>query len=395
MKNLFVFWDEPLNPVGGGIHRCIINLITFMPQRGYNVKYIYSKDFYQTFNYETEEGKIQNIPLKDLGSFLKEQHCDVVLGQEAVFSSTFTKAFSSISMVDIKFVNQYHNTPLYFQKKLTWDYLKFEWITTHSLKSRLALIARGLFYPLWRWNVKRNQNIIYKYNYDNSDVTLLLSEHEKPHLKKMIGEKDLKKCVVIPNPLSWPEIVSTDILKDKQKEVLIVSRIYNSEKRIDLALKVWRILQDRQLNDGWTMRIVGEGIHEAYLKEMTHALGLKNVIWEGRREPLPFYKRASIFLLTSVVEGWALTLTESMQTGVVPIAFDSYPAVRSIITDGYDGFIVPTKNLEILSDRISKLMHDSDTRERMALNGLRSCRRFEVNKIMDQWQNMLDNITNK
>ena len=65
--------------------------------------------------------------------------------------------------------------------------------------------------------------------------------------------------------------------------------------------------------------------------EMAKSMNLQNVIWEKRQDPRPFYKSASLFLLTSIVEGWALTLTESMQTGVVPLAFDSYPAVRSII----------------------------------------------------------------
>lgn len=393
MKKIFVFWNEPLNTTGGGIHRCIMNLINYLPDRGYNVDYLYSKDFYQTFILNTPGKNEKIIPLSELRAFLINNKCDVILGQEAVFSASLTKVISTIELSNIKFINQYHSTPLYFQKKLTWDFLKEEWATTANAKHRFSLIAKALLYPVWRWNVKRNQNKIYRYNYENSDITLLLSKNELPHFQKICGDMSLKKCVCINNPLSWPEIASEDILDEKKKEVLIVSRIYNCEKRIDLALKTWKKLQNRGLTNEWTLRIVGEGISEPYLKKMTHKLGLSNVYWEGRQDPLPYYRRASVFLLTSVVEGWALTLTESMQMGVVPIAFDSYPAVREIITDGVDGFLVPAKDLDMLSERLSILMHNPEKRVEMAKTALTSCCRFNTDSIMDQWREMLDYLT--
>lgn len=220
----------------------------------------------------------------------------------------------------------------------------------------------------------------------------MLSEYEKPIFAKIIGKKDPSKCHVIPNPLSWEDVATPDILKHKKKEVLIVSRIYNSEKRIDLALKIWKILQLQGKTDGWTLRIVGDGIHKNYLMEMAKSMNLQNVIWEKRQDPRPFYKSASLFLLTSIVEGWALTLTESMQTGVVPLAFDSYPAVRSIITDGKDGYIVPSKDVKSMASKLSLLMENKSLRERMALNGIDSCRRFEINAVIDQWEKMLNNL---
>ena len=393
MKKLFVFWDEPLNTTGGGIHRCIINLINYLPARGYNVDYLYSKDYYQTFILNTPGKNEKIITLSELRAFLIDNKCDVILGQEAVFSSLFTKIISIIGLSDIKFINQYHSTPLYFQKKLTWDFLKEEWATTANIKYRFSLMARAFLYPVWRWNVRKNQNKIYRYNYENSDITLLLSKNELPHFREICGDMSLKKCVCINNPLSWPEIAEDDILEEKKNEVLIVSRIYNCEKRIDLALKTWKKLQNCGLTNEWTLRIVGEGVSEPYLKKMTSKLGLSNVCWEGRQDPVPFYRRASIFLLTSVVEGWALTLTESMQMGVVPVAFDSYPAVSDIITDDVDGFLVPTKDLDMLSERLSTLMHNPEKREKMAKAALISCRRFDTDFIMDQWREMLDRLT--
>lgn len=392
MKNLFIFWDEPLNLTAGGIHRCIQHLIQYLPPRGYNVFYLYSLDHYKTFHYPISNVTETIFTLSELKHFLIVQKCNIILGQEAVFSSSLTQAVKELDLSGVKFINQYHNTLLYFDKKLTWDYLKFEWKTNHNPSSRLGIIIRGILYPLWKYNVRRVQNNIYRYNYKNSDITLLLSEFEKPIMGKITGDSSLNKCVAIPNPLSWEKIATPDILKGKQKEVLIVSRIYNTEKRIDLALKIWKLLELKGKTEGWVLRIIGEGIHKTYLIEMAKSMQLQNVIWEERKDPRPYYERASIFLLTSIVEGWALTLTESAQMGVVPIAFDSYPAIRSIITDGHDGYLIPTKNLKMMANKLYELMHDKAKRERMALNGLQSCKRFTINTVMDQWKDMLNQL---
>mgnify|MGYP000119823199 FL=1 len=123
----------------------------------------------------------------------------------------------------------------------------------------------------------------------------LLTEREIPVLEDLLNEKQLDKCYAIPNPLSWEEIADESILNEKKKEVLVVSRIYNPEKRIDLMLKVWKELQKRNAVDDWMLRIVGDGIHREYLMQMADEMGLKNIIWEGWSDPKPFYRTASIF----------------------------------------------------------------------------------------------------
>lgn len=392
MRNLYIFWDEPLNLTAGGVHRCIACLMQYLPQNGYNVYYIYSRDYYNTFHLRLPDNKERFLTFSELRQYLIDNRCDIILGQEAVFSSTLTRMVKRLELPNVKFINQYHNTLLFFDKKLSPHYLSLMWQTNKNWRDRIGILFRGLIYPFWKKRVRNRQNAIYKYNYDNSDVSLLLSEYEKPIMTDISGDKDAVKCAIIHNPLSWEYTADENILNEKQKEVLIVSRIYNFEKRIDRALKVWKFLQDKGLTSGWTLRIVGDGIHKEYLMNMTASMRLSGVRWEGRQDPISFYKKASIFLLTSTVEGWALTLTESMQMGVVPIALDSYPAVRSIITDGYDGCLVAENNLHLLADKLYLLMSDAKLRRQMAINGLQSCQRFTIDKIINQWCAMLNRI---
>ena len=97
-------------------------------------------------------------------------------------------------------------------------------------------------------------------------------------------------------------------------------------------------------------------------------------------------------MMTSASEGWGLTLTESMQTGTVPIAFDTYRALHDIITDAYDGYIVKPNDIKTYTDRMQFLIENPLEREKIALNGLESCKRFSTEKVMDKWSEMLNNL---
>ena len=393
MKNLFIFWDEPLNLTGGGIHRTISCLIENLPSRGFDVYYICTQDLYTTFTITKNHIEECKVDRDGLIHYLRYKKTGIILGQDPAHSEILTRFVKNLNLDNYKLINQYHLTLLYYSIKLNWDFLKYSWRTQPNLHNRVDVICKSLTYPLWRYMTNRKFNSIYSYNYENSDVTLLLSEYEKPILAKITNDAELKKCEVIPNPLSWNEIASPEVLKTKKKEVLIVSRIYNIEKRIDLSLRVWKLLQEKGELNGWILRIVGDGVDKPNLMELSKKLHLENVVWEGRQDPRKFYKDASIFMLTSINEGWALTLTESQQNGVVPIAFDSYPAVRSIISNGHDGFIVPSKDIHAMANKLLLLMQDNEKREKMAMNALIRCTRFTIDKVMDQWAEMLNKLS--
>lgn len=390
MKVIFIFWNERINLESGGVHRVIKLLLEKLPQKGYTVNYLYTKDDYKTFfHYKELEEKENLVNGDNLRDYLIQHRCDIILGQDAVFSTMLSSIVKDMNMPNIKYVTEFHNSALLIPKVFTINRIFFEIGLKTSLKNRVSWGMRLLTYPIWK-NIGHNRiKSMYSFNYNVADKTLLLTNREKTIIKKIVG--DSTKCIAIPNPLSWEKIEDTSIIEGKKKEVLIVSRIYNPEKRIDLALKIWKLLEKRGYND-WILKIVGSGVHEEYLKKMTNKLGLKNVSWEGRQVSYPYYRTASLFMMTSACEGWGLTLTESLQTGTVPLAFDSYPALHDIITDGYDGCIIKNNDIEAYANKMEWLMTHADERKQMALNGLKSAQRFTINKIMDQWVEMIESL---
>lgn len=392
-KVVFIFWCERLNELRGGVHRVILLLLKHLPVRGFDVHYLYTLDDYKSFKlYNSDIEAEEDIRVENLRDYLVSHNCNIIIGQDGAFSSSLTKLVTEMAIPGVQFVNEYHSSLLHIMSKLSKDYLRFEFAHNKSLPIRLGIILKYIFYPLWKKHIWRELSKSFLYNFQNSDITLLLTSREEPIVQRVMPKGKKANCIAIPNPLSWEEVAGNSILQKKKKEVLVVSRIYNPEKRIDLVLKIWRELHGRGVTKDWTLRIAGDGIHRQLLMQMSKEWNLENVIWEGWSEPKPYYQTASIFMMTSVCEGWGLTLTESMQSGVVPLAFDTYPALQDIITDGYDGYIIKPYDTKKYVDRMQLLMQDQELREQIAKNALISCQRFSTEKIMDMWSDMLHSL---
>lgn len=113
---------------------------------------------------------------------------------------------------------------------------------------------------------------------------------------------------------------------------------------------------------------------------------------EGYKNPLPYYKHASIFVMTSAYEGWGMTLVEAQQNGVVPIAMDSYSSLHDIIQNNINGIIVGDNDMESFYRELVVIMKDSLRRNMMANEGLKSCERYKVSIIVDKWEKIFKEL---
>lgn len=139
--------------------------------------------------------------------------------------------------------------------------------------------------------------------------------------------------------------------------------------------------------------VVGDGEDLPQYKAYVAEQGLRRVSFEGNQRPNDYYRRASLFIMTSnKLEGWGLTLTEAQQMGCVPLAFDSYAALHDIITDGHDGRIIPDGRVAQYAEALAQLMRDGAARQELALHAVESARRFEQDKIVARWWHLVNSI---
>ena len=64
------------------------------------------------------------------------------------------------------------------------------------------------------------------------------------------------------------------------------------------------------------------------------------------------FKLATILCMTSASESFGLVLVEAMSYGVIPFAFNSFPAVTDIIQNGINGFLVEPFDIEQYAERL-------------------------------------------
>ena len=358
--------------------------------RGYQCENIICENNSHDFYLNNEVANDNHLSLEQLKTYLEEQQFDVIVCQDG-YSISMTKTFKEAAPVRTKIVTCLHNSPTMWEEVFCVKNVKKEISKASSFNMKLFWLVRLLIQPIWSRHALMGIASIYKTNYQYCDKYVLLSQRFFPDMRRYLEINAVNKLYAIPNPLSFDVIKSPDILKKKKKEVLIVTRLDETQKNISFALLVWEIIQKKGFHD-WTLRIVGHGPDEAFFKNMVAKYQIPNVLFEGKQLPIPYYETASIFMMTSNFEGWGMTLTESLQYCVVPIARDSYLSLHDIISDGDNGYIVDPYSTKVFAEKVMFLMKNNAIRESVALKGLASVNSFTKENVVLKWEQLINNL---
>lgn len=234
-----------------------------------------------------------------------------------------------------------------------------------------------------------------KYVYKNSDKYVILSRSFIKNFKDFTKQKDINKLTVITNPVTIPIKDFVFSSTKKKKQIIYVGRIDYNQKRVNRVINIWKEIY--KIYPDWSLKIIGDGPDKHYLEEKVKKEEIKNISFEGFQNPTQYYKEASILLLTSEYEGFGLVIVEAMQFGVVPIVYGSYNAIYDIITDQKNGFIIPPKynhqfDQDLMIQRVKDLIESESLRKEMADKAIMNSKRFSINKIYTDWNNLFTTL---
>lgn len=380
-----------VSPTQGGTERVTYSVASSLKNLGHSVYSMYSSgdDNGDSNTLFSESYRIPDIKdTTNLSIFLKSRRIDAVIIQGAyVQVKWFRQALKKMPFCKLLFVH--HFEPAWELHEFTFLSYWRNFKNTTTLKSVISMLGHMVLYPIERRRYERQLPLWYREAYDYADKIILLTKGFISQYMEYAGIMDDVKFTIIPNMLSFDHFETKDRILEKQKLVLIVSRMSEPQKRISLALNIWNeCMKDKTVAD-WKLYVVGIGEDLENYHELVKRKHIPNVTFWGRQNPLLFYQVASIFMMTSSSEAWGLTLTESMQNGVVPLAFDTYAALRDIITDDSVGYAITEGNTDEYISKLKHLMKDTDNRHRMALNGIESAKRFTSQKIGAVWNELL------
>lgn len=393
MNILFLCTNQATRNASGGIARVTVNLSELFSGKGNRCRMAY-------FNAITgqEDGCFEqsmNItPQNELDVLMEQgEWADVFIIQVQIYKEYF-HVIPTIDAVrekhGTKMIYCLHNTPFPEVAGNNLRYLSY--LLFHrrdSLSKRITDSAWCLYAMMFPGMATKKMAARKQYTMSHMDMTVLLSDRFVPELVKYV-HLDSDKLTGIGNSFTFKETLPADSLLQKEKTVLMVANMTERAKRVSTALKVWKLLNNR-IHD-WQFVLVGDGEDLEYYRKLVKRDNIKNVSFEGRQNPLEYYRKSSILIMTSAFEGLPMVLLETQQMGCVPVVFDSYMSVYDIIDDGRNGILVKNNDYRLFAEKLYSLMTDRDKLMSMAKECLKGNPDFTTDAIWDKWSQLFNRL---
>jgi glycosyltransferase involved in cell wall biosynthesis len=140
--------------------------------------------------------------------------------------------------------------------------------------------------------------------------------------------------------------------------------------------------------------VIGDGELGPRLHRLAEQLGIAHrAAFLGTRRDVPLLLPGlDVSCLSSVHEGVPIALIEAMAAGV-PIVASDCGAVRDIVDDGEQGYLVPVGDVDRFADRLRLLAGDPDLRAQLGKAGrARAEREFNIKRTARAYEELLTEL---
>ena len=361
MNTVFAY-PTGLNPQKGGVERITDIIAKILLKRGYTIFYLNWKREQDNYEYPVPVIDLPSSNLEDPNNlevynrFLKENRIDVIINQHGLYEGTYF--LSQVKVQNVKIISVLHSDPFGYYNHLFADLMT---LRDSSIKEKVKRVARFFLYRKVKKIIHRSLVNHYTFIQEHPQYVCLLSESYKERLEEYCDLPD-NYFISIPNPNTYENI---EIIPHKEPILLFVGRLDNRSKKLFTLIDIWYRLC--KLYPQWKLIIVGDGPDKDVL--INKAKDISNIEFKGYQDPREYYEKASIFCMTSIFEGFPMCLTEAMQFGCVPIAFDSFSAVYDIIKPGETGELVKSFDKKEYVGKLIHLIDDETYRKKLSKKG--------------------------
>ena len=216
--------------------------------------------------------------------------------------------------------------------------------------------------------------------YRGVDVLAVLTEGDRRDYEDALGGTPVR-VVRMPNAVP-PLGGATSTLEGK---IVMAAGRLNGQKGFDLLIPAFaQVAAD---HPDWQLRIYGAGPHHALLRRAIADHGLyAGAFLMGRTRRLgEEMAKASVFALSSRLEGFGIVVVEAMSKGLPVVSFDCPRGPGEIISDGRDGILVPPGDVDAFAAALRSLIEDEELRRRLGEAALEKARAFDADESGRRW----------
>lgn len=205
------------------------------------------------------------------------------------------------------------------------------------------------------------------------------------------NEWKLINSVVIPNPVTF--LVEKESSLDNYRAITIARHSY--EKGIDRLLMIWKKIAKEHSN--WCLDIYGEWNEDNKYQQLAIDLGISNSVnfFPPTLDIKDKYLESSIYLMASRSEAFPLVLIEAMNCGLPCVSYDCPSGPKNIIEDNENGFLIEDGNSNDFEKKVALLIEDKELRIRMGKKAKLSIEKYQIDKVMNQWDGLFHEIANR
>ncbi len=270
--------------------------------------------------------------------------------------------------------------------------------------AKLEINFHGDFWENPYWLKERWLNYIFllisKFTVPRADAIRVVSQLIKRKLLKA-GIKE-KKIRIISTPVNLDKfkIFNQEIVDDirnehgNKKNILFVGRLVKV-KNLGLLISSFSLVKEKYKNVN--LLVLGQGPEKGEVKKLIKKLKLTDSIFllgtMNHKQLSNYYRAVDILVLTSFSEGMPNVLIEGGFCGL-PLISTRVSGAEEIIKDGYNGFLFPVGDKNILVEKLLILLKDEPLRQKM---GIRSKEVIKNNfgdttpKLIKFWQDIINN----
>ena len=223
-----------------------------------------------------------------------------------------------------------------------------------------------------------------KIAYNHSDVLVLQTQGV---------QKLYKDCAtpqyIIRNPLILPSHIAP-ISSYDAKVIVTVGRL-DTYKNVQLLVHAFAKTNQKD----WSLWIIGRDAGEQKkIEQAAQDLGISAQIHflGNQTDVFSFLSKASIFAMTSRVEGYPNALLEAMAMGLAVVSTDCDFGPAEIIEDGKNGFIVPSNDVTVFAEKLLLLIQNEPLRQQLGQNARSIEKSHSLLEVMKTWDTLIESV---